>query len=112
MLNLPVSTKAAPVRIWSSNPQGCSIRDQASAPHLSEFEVVLVAMSLLTVWTAGRHLTERLHALRGRRTEIDAISGAIADEGERLGVPTPLQRTLWRLVKAIESTHAFRISVA
>lgn len=50
-----------------------------------------------------------LDALRGRCTEIDAISGAIADEGDRLGVPTPVQRLLWRLVKAIEATHTQRV---
>lgn len=50
-----------------------------------------------------------LDALRGRQTEIDAISGAIAAEGERLSVPTPVSRLLWRLVKAIETTHAYRV---
>jgi 2-dehydropantoate 2-reductase len=38
--------------------------------------------------------------LRGARTECDAINGAIAAEGERLGVPTPVNNTLWRLVQA------------
>ena len=50
-----------------------------------------------------------LDAMRGRRTEIDAISGAIADEGDRLGVPTPLHRTLWRVIKAIEATAERRV---
>ena len=51
-----------------------------------------------------------LDAMRGRRTEIDAISGAIADEGDRLGIQVPVQRMLWRLVKAIEATHAYRVA--
>lgn len=38
---------------------------------------------------------------RGRRTEIEAINGAIAAEGERLGVPVPVNRTLWRLVTSL-----------
>ncbi|MDP6757634.1 MAG: 2-dehydropantoate 2-reductase [Chloroflexota bacterium] len=50
-----------------------------------------------------------LDAMRGRRTEIDAISGAIADEGDRLGVPTPLHRMLWRIIKAIEATAERRV---
>jgi 2-dehydropantoate 2-reductase len=50
-----------------------------------------------------------LDAMRGRRTEIDAISGAIADEGDRLGVAVPVQRMLWRLVKAVEATHEYRV---
>ena len=33
-------------------------------------------------------------------TEIDAISGAVVREGERLGVSTPINATLWRLVRA------------
>jgi 2-dehydropantoate 2-reductase len=39
--------------------------------------------------------------LRGAPTEIDAINGAAAREGARLGVPTPVNETLWRLVKAL-----------
>lgn len=37
---------------------------------------------------------------RGAPTEIDAICGAIVRAGERAGVPTPVNRTLWLLVKA------------
>jgi len=39
---------------------------------------------------------------RGRTTEIDMINGAIAREGARLGVPTPVCDTLTDLVKIIE----------
>lgn len=35
----------------------------------------------------------------GRRTEIDAISGAIAEAARRKGVAVPLTETLWRLIK-------------
>ncbi len=41
--------------------------------------------------------------LRGGMTEIDAINGAVAREGARLGVETPMNTTLWRLVKALEA---------
>ncbi len=37
---------------------------------------------------------------RGAPTEIDAISGAIWKEGERLGVPVPISWTLWKLVRS------------
>ena len=40
-----------------------------------------------------------------RRTEIEAINGAIVERGERLGVPTPINRTLTGLVKIIESRY-------
>ena len=39
---------------------------------------------------------------RGRRTEIEMINGAIAREGMRLGVPTPVCDTLTDLVRIIE----------
>ena len=37
---------------------------------------------------------------RGAPTEIDAISGAIWKEGDRLGVPAPISWTLWQLVRS------------
>jgi 2-dehydropantoate 2-reductase len=37
---------------------------------------------------------------RGARTECDAINGAIVAEGRRLGIPTPVNNSLWRLVQA------------
>jgi 2-dehydropantoate 2-reductase len=38
---------------------------------------------------------------RGGPTEIDAICGAIVRAGEHTGVPTPINRTLWQLVKGL-----------
>lgn len=40
---------------------------------------------------------------RGRWTEIDSINGAVVREGERVGVPTPYNRALTLLVRAIEA---------
>jgi 2-dehydropantoate 2-reductase len=40
--------------------------------------------------------------LAHRPTEVDFINGAIADHGERLGIPVPLNRALWQLVKGLE----------
>ncbi|CVK19112.1 MULTISPECIES: ketopantoate reductase family protein [Sporomusa] len=39
---------------------------------------------------------------RGSRTEVLAINGAIVAEGQKLGIPTPVNETLTKLVKAIE----------
>jgi 2-dehydropantoate 2-reductase len=39
---------------------------------------------------------------KGSVTEIDFINGAVVREGERLGVPTPVNRTLVACVKGIE----------
>jgi 2-dehydropantoate 2-reductase len=39
--------------------------------------------------------------LRHAPTEIDAICGAIVEAGESCGIPTPINRTLWLLVRAL-----------
>jgi len=44
--------------------------------------------------------------LAQRPTEIDFVNGAIADRGEELGVPVPLNRALWQLMKGIEYSWA------
>jgi 2-dehydropantoate 2-reductase len=40
---------------------------------------------------------------RGRPTEIDLVTGALIAEADRAGVPVPTLRTVYRLVKAIET---------
>jgi len=42
----------------------------------------------------------------GRRTEVDAINGAIVEAARAAGVPAPLTETLWRLVKLEEAKLA------
>lgn len=39
---------------------------------------------------------------RGKRTEIDALNGYIARRGAGLGIPTPVNSTLYSLVKLLE----------
>jgi 2-dehydropantoate 2-reductase len=55
--------------------------------------------------TAVNHSSMYQDVRRGAPTEIDAICGAIVAAGERLGVPTPVNRTLWRLIKALEEVR-------
>lgn len=40
---------------------------------------------------------------RRKRTEIDAINGAIVQYGQELGIDTPVNRTMTRLVKILEA---------
>lgn len=40
--------------------------------------------------------------LAEKNTEVDFVNGAIADCGEKLGVPVPLNRAAWRLLKGLE----------
>jgi 2-dehydropantoate 2-reductase len=44
--------------------------------------------------------------LAHRQTEIDFLNGAIVRHGEEAGVPTPLNRAIWALVKALEDSRA------
>ena len=43
-----------------------------------------------------------------RRTEVDSLNGAIVEWGERLGIPTPLNRAIWALVRALEDSSELR----
>jgi 2-dehydropantoate 2-reductase len=40
--------------------------------------------------------------LQGKRTEIDSLNGYVAEQGQRLGVATPVNRSLYALVKLAE----------
>jgi 2-dehydropantoate 2-reductase len=48
-------------------------------------------------------------ALRGSPTEIATINGAVAREGRRLGVPTPVNELLAELVAALDATAGERV---
>jgi len=51
--------------------------------------------------TAVNHSSMFQDILRGAPTEIEAINGAVVREGARLGVSTPVNETLCRLMKAL-----------
>lgn len=42
---------------------------------------------------------------RGRRTEVDYLNGKIVEEGEALGIATPVNRAIWGMVRALEATQ-------
>ncbi len=54
--------------------------------------------------TAANSSSMRQDIQRGRPTEIDALNGAVATIGRRVGVPAPLNEALWRWVKAVEGS--------
>ncbi|MGD2027751.1 MAG: 2-dehydropantoate 2-reductase [Anaerolineales bacterium] len=51
--------------------------------------------------TAANHSSMYQDIMRGAPTEIDSICGAIVEEGKTLGVPTPVNYTMWKLVRAV-----------
>lgn len=55
------------------------------------------------------HPTSMLHDVRHKlTTEIDFLSGAIAREAERVGVPAPLHAAVYRLIKGKEEAWKFQ----
>jgi 2-dehydropantoate 2-reductase len=52
--------------------------------------------------TAGNRSSMLQDLDRGAVTEIDAMCGAVVSEGRRLGVPTPVNESLWHAVRARE----------
>jgi 2-dehydropantoate 2-reductase len=51
----------------------------------------------------GKHRASMLQdVLAKRQTEVDFMNGAIVEWGEKIGVPTPLNRTMWALIKGLE----------
>lgn len=51
----------------------------------------------------GKHKASMLQDVEaGRPTEIDFMCGAIVRWGEKVGVPTPLNKAMWALVKGLE----------
>lgn len=55
----------------------------------------------------GKHRASMLQdVLAKRQTEVDFMNGAIVKWGEHTGVPTPLNRALWELIKGLEHSWA------
>ncbi|MGH9710160.1 MAG: ketopantoate reductase family protein [Candidatus Acidiferrales bacterium] len=51
----------------------------------------------------GKHKASMLQdVLAHRQTEVDFMNGAIVHWGEKLGIPTPLNKTMWALIKGLE----------
>lgn len=63
------------------------------------------ALVLKAANAPGKHKASMLQdALAHRQTEVDFMNGAIVQWGEKLGVPTPLNRAVWALVKGLEDS--------
>ena len=63
-------------------------------------------MNVLATRRGSAHYPSMLEDVEARRpTEIELITGSLVREAERLGVPTPLHPTLYRLIKAKEDSY-------
>ncbi len=61
----------------------------------------VIATEAIARSTASNRSSMLQDVERGAPTEVDAISGAIVRAGEETSVPTPVNRTLWQLVKGM-----------
>jgi 2-dehydropantoate 2-reductase len=51
----------------------------------------------------GKHNASMLQdVLAKRQTEVDFMNGAIVNWGDKHGIPTPLNKTMWALIKGLE----------
>ncbi|HBI15931.1 MAG TPA: 2-dehydropantoate 2-reductase [Desulfobulbaceae bacterium] len=66
-----------------------------------------LAATLKVCKATGTNISSMLQDISNRRrTEIDAINGAVVAAGSRLGIPTPVNAELVRQVKELESEFA------
>ena len=107
-----------PIGALTQLPHGAATRFPATAALyeavLQEGEAVARALGIELHGDAREMIAEGARAPGQRRvsmlldvfarrfTEVDFLNGAIADQGEKLGVPVSINRSLWRLVKGLE----------
>jgi len=72
---------------------GAAVSVQSNGPESAAEEVARQ--------TAGNVSSMLQDVLRRAPTEVDAINGAVVVFGEKRHVPTPVNRVIWSLVKAI-----------
>jgi 2-dehydropantoate 2-reductase len=55
--------------------------------------------------TASNYSSTLQDVLRGTPNELDMINGAVVREGQRLGIPTPVNKALLNLVRAMDQAN-------
>jgi 2-dehydropantoate 2-reductase len=73
---------------------------QAQDIHLPYSDPVAISEGVAEK-TAENHSSMYQDILRGAPTEIDAICGAVVAAGEKVGVSTPTNYTMWKLIRAV-----------
>ncbi len=65
-----------------------------------------VSLTMKVCRETATNISSMLQDVRNkRRTEIDAINGAIVHEGHRLGIPTPENKALVQKIKGLENSY-------
>jgi 2-dehydropantoate 2-reductase len=114
LINVPINPLTALLRITNGEllkrEEALQIADQA----VSECLAVMVAKGIappresphdryrkVLASTSANRSSMLQDVLRGAQTEIESINGAVVREGKKFGVLTPINETLYRLVKAM-----------
>jgi len=84
---------------------------RAENVHLSEAEMTDAAYRLGEAM-AGALSSTAQDLNRGKSTEIDSLNGYVVRKGEALGIPVPVNRTLYALVKLLEQSQTSQAAPA
>jgi len=80
---------------------------RAAGVHIPPLDLVEASLKLAKDLGEATSSTAQ-DVARGKRTEIDTLNGYIARRGAELGVPTPVNQTLYALVKLLEENFERR----
>jgi 2-dehydropantoate 2-reductase len=72
-------------------------------PGVDDSQAGMAGVMKIATQMAGQLSSTGQDINRGKRTEIDSLNGYIAHRAAELGVPTPVNHTLYTLVKLLES---------
>jgi len=94
-----------PVRnVMSTVAQEVNAVARASGVRMPDTDLIAIGLKLAASIGSAKSSTAQ-DIERGRATEIDSLNGFIARRGAELGVPTPVNQTLWALVKLREASN-------
>jgi len=79
---------------------------KASGVQVPPMDFLAAAVRLLSGDLRNATSSTAQDVARGKRTEVDSLNGFIVRRGAALGVPTPVNHTLYALVKLIEESDA------
>jgi 2-dehydropantoate 2-reductase len=74
-------------------------------PGLEDPKAALAGAFKIAEQMSGTRSSTAQDMARGKRTEIDSLNGYVAKLGAQLGVPTPVNQTLYTLVKLQETGY-------
>ncbi len=92
-------------RVMAAAAEEATAVARAAGVTLPDFNLVEMGLKLAVAMGAATSSTAQ-DVERGRKTEMDSLNGFVARRGAELGIPTPVNHTLWALVKLLEERNA------